>query len=48
MALAIHGYDTLLTVEKLVDLAREKTTNDAEETSLCVLAFHALQGVSCF
>jgi hypothetical protein len=49
MALAAHGCDTRLTVEKLVDVAtEEKAKNEAEAASLCVLASHALEGVTCF
>ena len=49
MALAAHGYHTSLTVEKLVDVAtEEKAKNEAEAASLCVLASHALEGVTCF
>jgi hypothetical protein len=49
MALATYGFDTNLAVDKLADMAtREKATNEAEAVSLCVLASHALQGVSSF
>jgi phage tail sheath gpL-like len=49
MALATYGCNTSLAAEKLTELAtREKTKNEVEAASLCVLAVHALQGVSCF
>lgn len=48
LALATHKCDTSLALEKLADLAtREKARNEAEAASLCVLASHALQGVTC-
>jgi hypothetical protein len=49
MALGVHESDTSWMVEKLVDIAtREKARKEAQAASLCVLASHALQGVTCF
>jgi hypothetical protein len=49
MALATYGCDTSQAVEKLAGLAgREIARSEVEGASLCVLASHALQGVTCF
>jgi hypothetical protein len=49
MALAIYSCNTSLAVEKLTDLGRSgPARNEAEASSLCVLASHVLQGVTCF
>jgi len=49
MALVTYGFDTSGAVEKLAELAaREYARNDVEAPSLCVLASHAQQGITCF